>query len=186
MKKPVRAPIQHIPIQHPVKISRGGYWYGTLLRSDRGGEYMGNDFQLYLSNHNIQHQTSVARTPEQNGVAERSPEVSFTTVIEEHGDENLTSALVSSVNPLEEPTSCKAALIKNETWSLGIRPVGRTVVKSGWVLKKKLDPSGLPPTFKARLVAKGYSQVPGRDYFETFSPAAKHDSIRTILGIIAA
>ena len=43
-----------------------------VLRSDKGGEYLGNDFQLYLFSHKIQHHTTVARIPEQNGVAERT------------------------------------------------------------------------------------------------------------------
>ena len=33
----------------------------------------------------------------------------------------------------------------------------------------------------ARLVAKGYSQVPGKDFFDTFAPVARFESVRTIL-----
>lgn len=43
---------------------------GTL-RSDRGGEYLSTEFSQYLSTHGIQRQLTTARTPEQNGVAER-------------------------------------------------------------------------------------------------------------------
>ncbi len=41
------------------------------LRTDRGGEYMGRDFQEYLAKHGIEHQTSTPRTPESNERAER-------------------------------------------------------------------------------------------------------------------
>ena len=38
------------------------------LRSDNGGEYVGTDFERYLSDRGIQHQLTVRYTPEQNGV----------------------------------------------------------------------------------------------------------------------
>jgi len=41
------------------------------LRTDNGGEYISNQFKSYLQEHGIQHQLTVAYTPQQNGVAER-------------------------------------------------------------------------------------------------------------------
>jgi hypothetical protein len=37
--------------------------------------------------------------------------------------------------------------------------------------------------FKARLVAQGFSQVPGTDFEETFSPTVRLESLRTLLAI---
>ena len=42
-----------------------------IVLSDNGGEYCSYEFENYLKNNNIIHQTTIARTPEQNGVAER-------------------------------------------------------------------------------------------------------------------
>ena len=42
-----------------------------ILRSDNGGEYTSKEFSNYLKEKGIQHQLSVPRTPEQNGVSER-------------------------------------------------------------------------------------------------------------------
>ena len=42
---------------------------GTL-RTDNGGEYITTDFENYLKRKGIKHETSVARCPQQNGVAE--------------------------------------------------------------------------------------------------------------------
>ena len=42
-----------------------------ILRSDNGGEYSSNEFQDYLKEEGIIHQTTVPYTPQQNGVAER-------------------------------------------------------------------------------------------------------------------
>lgn len=37
--------------------------------------------------------------------------------------------------------------------------------------------------FKARLVAQGFSQVPGDDFLETFSPTVRYESLWTLLAI---
>ena len=47
-----------------------GLEIGTL-RTDNGGEYLSNVFQHYLKSKGIRHETTVAYSPEQNGVAER-------------------------------------------------------------------------------------------------------------------
>ena len=41
------------------------------LRSDRGGEFLGNDFRQWLTGQGILHQLTCSYSPEQNGVAER-------------------------------------------------------------------------------------------------------------------
>ena len=42
-----------------------------VLRTDNGGEYTSNEFEDYLTKHGIQHELTVPKTPQQNGVAER-------------------------------------------------------------------------------------------------------------------
>lgn len=42
------------------------------MRTDNGSEYTSHDFKRLLQSHKIWHQTSIAHTPEQNGVAERA------------------------------------------------------------------------------------------------------------------
>jgi len=43
----------------------------NLLRTDRGGEYIGNDFQCWLKGRGVYHKVMNASTPQENGVAER-------------------------------------------------------------------------------------------------------------------
>ncbi|KAG8501536.1 hypothetical protein CXB51_004015 [Gossypium anomalum] len=65
-------------------------------------------------------------------------------------------------------------------------PKGKKIVHCKWVFKKKEGTLGVKePRYKARLVAKGYSQIPGVDFIDVFSPVVKHSSIRALLGIVA-
>jgi hypothetical protein len=64
------------------------------------------------------------------------------------------------------------ALSKNKMWDLVDLPQGHKAVKSKWVFKLKND-----GRYHACLVAKGYTQIPGIDYDETFSPVTCFESL---------
>ncbi|GJS18444.1 retrotransposon protein, putative, ty1-copia subclass [Tanacetum coccineum] len=73
----------------------------------------------------------------------------------------------------------------NEVWDLvDLLPNGKTV-GSKLLFKKKTDMDGSVHTYKACLVAKGYTQTPGIDYEETFSPVADIRAIRILIAIAA-
>ncbi|GJW78951.1 retrotransposon protein, putative, ty1-copia subclass [Tanacetum coccineum] len=71
----------------------------------------------------------------------------------------------------------------NEVWDLVDLPPNGKTVGSKWLFKKKTDMDGAVHTYKARLVAKGYTQTPGIDYEETFSPVADIRAIRILIAI---
>ncbi|PHT74695.1 putative ATP-dependent RNA helicase DHX37 [Capsicum annuum] len=78
------------------------------------------------------------------------------------------------------------SLNKNDTWDLVRLPKYKKIVRCKWLFKRKEGTSGVEDAmYKARLVAKGYSQVPGIDFTDVFSPVVKHSSIRALLGIVA-
>ena len=80
-------------------------------------------------------------------------------------------------NTIEEITS----LVANGTWQPVRLPEGRKAIGCRWVFKVKKNADGSVERYKARLVAKGFSQRPGFDFEETFSPTAKWAALRAIL-----
>ena len=55
----------HLWIKNEAQLNIG------TLRTDSGGEYTSQEFEKYLQENGIKHQTTVPYNPQQNGVAER-------------------------------------------------------------------------------------------------------------------
>jgi hypothetical protein len=63
-------------------------------------------------------------------------------------------------------------------------PKDRRVIRSRWVLRKKLDAKGDLARRKARVVIKGFEQQYGHDYFDTFASVVKFNTLRILLVVI--
>ncbi|VVA38623.1 Hypothetical predicted protein, partial [Prunus dulcis] len=61
----------------------------------------------------------------------------------------------------------------------------KNIVGCRWVYRIKKNSDGTLARYKARLVAQGFSQAPGLDFSETFSPVVRHTTVRLILSIAA-
>jgi hypothetical protein len=75
------------------------------------------------------------------------------------------------------------ALHANHTWTLVPKTSDMNLVSSKWIFKVKTQSDGTINKYKARLVARGFTQLPGLDYDETFSPVVKPGTIQLILSI---
>ena len=73
------------------------------------------------------------------------------------------------------------SLWKNGVYVEVARPIGKKVIGSKWVLRIKTNSAGKVDKFKARVVAKGYRLMEGVDYYETFAPTVRFESIRSLI-----
>ncbi|KAK4390014.1 Retrovirus-related Pol polyprotein from transposon RE2 [Sesamum angolense] len=76
-----------------------------------------------------------------------------------------------------------SALVSRGTWKLVEVPPNADIVACRWVFTLKFRADGTLERYKARLVAKGFTQTYGVDYFETFSPVARLNSIRVLFSL---
>lgn len=76
---------------------------------------------------------------------------------------------------------------RNNTWTIVDLPKDKNVIDYKWVFKRKLMlcEGREKVRFKARLCAKGFSQKPGIDFDEIYSPVVRYDSVRLLLAFAA-
>jgi hypothetical protein len=75
-----------------------------------------------------------------------------------------------------------SALLANNTWDLLPLPP-RANVTGKWVFKHKFKADGSLERYKARWVLRGFTQRPGVDFAETFSPVVKPATVQTVLSL---
>jgi hypothetical protein len=78
------------------------------------------------------------------------------------------------------------ALMSNRTWELVPRPPGANIVTGKWLFRHKFKADGTLDRYKARWVVRGFTQRPGVDFSETFSPVVKSATVRAVLAIAAS
>lgn len=92
----------------------------------------------------------------------------FEEAMEGRNKENWLEAMRFEISSLESL----------KTWDLMELPDDRNVIQTKWVFDIKRNGKGEIERYKARLVAKGFSQIPGIDFVEVFSPVSRYSTIR--------
>ena len=75
------------------------------------------------------------------------------------------------------------SILHNHTWELVDLPSGCKPLSSKWIFKRKRKVDRSIDKYKARLVIKGFRQTEGLDYFDTYSPVTRINSVRMVLTI---
>ena len=174
------------------------------LRTDNGGEYMSAEFQNFLKEKGIHHETTVPHSPQQNGIAERMnrtlQEAALSMILHAGLSKNFWAEAV-----------CSAAYIRNRviTTATGVTPYERWYGKKPDISnfrvfgctayahvpdfsRQKFDQKAVKMRFVGySLTQKGYRLYDEskrkifirRDviFNETFSPVVRFTSIRALL-----
>jgi hypothetical protein len=74
-----------------------------------------------------------------------------------------------------------------KVWEVVPLPEGQeAIADTRWVLEEKFDADGNFVKNKARIVVRGFTQVPGRDYEDTYAAVPKMSTLRLLLCLTAA
>lgn len=112
--------------------------------------------------------------------------IAFSANVVPNGDNINFNEALNNPNWREAMDVEMGAMKENNVWTLVDLPPGKKVIRSRWVFKLKRDTDGNVERHKARLVARGYTQKPGIDYGETYSPVVKFSTVRTLLALAAS
>ncbi|KAL0282076.1 UNVERIFIED_CONTAM: Retrovirus-related Pol polyprotein from transposon TNT 1-94 [Sesamum radiatum] len=173
-------PFKSIP-QMPYEIWHGKPAYYKYLRVWGSPEYVKR-----LVGDKLDSRSSLCRSTRESRVPERYEFVWLTSRLD--NDPKTYGEAMSDIDSdkwLEAMKSEMDSMGSNQVWTLvdppkGVRPIG-----CKWVYKRKLGADWDVTAFKARLLAKGYTQRPGVDFEEIYSPVAMAKSIQILLAIAA-
>ncbi|GJS37974.1 retrotransposon protein, putative, ty1-copia subclass [Tanacetum coccineum] len=179
------------------------------LRSDRGREYLSQEFLDHLRSHGIILQLTPPYTTQHNDVSKRRNRtlLDMDTQKKTMGyyfyypleNKNLVARSARIPQALERygfyidakehelgdhaMNAEMQSMKDNQVWNLVDLPPNYKTVGSKWLFKKKTDMDGNIHTYKARLVAKSFTQTNGFKFEESLSPVADIKAIRILIAI---
>ena len=79
-----------------------------------------------------------------------------------------------------------AVMHERNVWKIVDPSPDVRLVKTCWTFANKYDGDGRLDARKARLVAKGFTQIPGVDFYESYTSVIRYESLHMNLAIAAA
>nr|GEV81886.1 hypothetical protein [Tanacetum cinerariifolium] len=159
-----------------------------IVRTNNGTEFKNYVLKEYFESVGITHETSAAKTPQQNGVVEHRNhtlvEAARTLLIFSHAPvyNRRTRKIMETMNVTFDELSAMAFEQNSSRPGLqnGIKPL---TLK--WLFKNKHDKENMIIRNKTHLVVRGYRQKEGIDFEESFAPIAQMEAIRIFLAYAA-
>nr|GEV72950.1 copia protein [Tanacetum cinerariifolium] len=171
-----------------------------IIRCDNGIEFKNRIMNEVCKMKGIWREFSIARTPQQNGVAKRknrtlidaartmladfklqttfwAEAVNTACYVQNRDSGIFSSAYDDEVEGVEADFN-NLELTTVKVWRLVDLPKRKHAIRTKWVYRKKKDERGIVVRNKARLVAQGYTQQEGIDYDKVFAPVARIEAIR--------
>nr|GEW28461.1 hypothetical protein [Tanacetum cinerariifolium] len=165
-------------------------------------EFENQVLKKYFDSVGITHETSAAKTPQQNRVVERKNrtlvEAVKTMLIFSHAPLFLwaeaiatavynrrTKKIMETMNVTFDELSAMATVQDPVFKEVVPSPNGIKPLTLKWLLKNKHDEENTVIHNKTRLVKRGYRQEEGIDFEESFAPVARMEAIRIFLAYVA-
>ncbi|BBH03567.1 hypothetical protein Prudu_014481 [Prunus dulcis] len=195
---PVRHSRSEIPF-HTFIVTYGVLPITNLLKSDGGGEFLSKVFTDFLASKGIVRRLSCPYTPQQNGLAERKNRHIIETAITLLTTAALPVAPVivslpsrpsqASLNS-QDPSSLASdtQVSTSQSQSISSTPGSLSPIQHqaslDAAMKEEIDALHMQGTW-ILVPSPGFSQEPGFDFGETFSPVVRHTTVRLVLSIAA-
>ncbi|GJX84098.1 retrovirus-related pol polyprotein from transposon TNT 1-94 [Tanacetum coccineum] len=162
-------------------VQRGLHAQVTTVRTDKGTEFLNKTLHAYFAKEGIRHETSTARTPEQNGVVERR-----NRTLVEAARTMLSAAKVPLFFWAEAiATACftqnrSLVIPRHEKTPYHIINARKPSVKFFHIFGSLAHLRDGENLDKMKEKAKGYAQKEGIEFEESFAPVARLEAVRDI------
>nr|GEX14298.1 retrovirus-related Pol polyprotein from transposon TNT 1-94 [Tanacetum cinerariifolium] len=171
-------------------VQRGLHAQIRIVRTYKGTEFLNKTLHAYFASEGILHRTSVARTPEQNGIVERRNRtlVEAARTIDGENLDKMKEKVRTRRQLESDGEMCMFTLTVSQTKPKNIK---EAMADSAWIESMqeelhqfdRLDNTVIQN--KSRLVAKGYAQKEGVDFEESFAPVARLEAVRLFIAYVA-